>query len=116
MQFSFKKDNKCFDPWPIRDTKIYHKHHSDFFPRYPNAHLGNTLLVDNTPYKTYQNPPFNVIFIESYKEVLKEDSYFPRILLLYLKFFHYFGFSIPTFVENYPFGAIKRFKEDDVKF
>jgi len=48
--------------------------------------------------------------------VLKEDNYFLRILLPYLKLFHYSGFSVPTFVENYPFGAIKRFKEDDVKF
>jgi hypothetical protein len=71
MQFPFKMDNKCFDRWPTHDTKNYHKNHLDFSRKYYSAHLGNTLLVDNTPYKTCQNFPFNVIFIESYKDVLK---------------------------------------------
>jgi hypothetical protein len=74
------------------------------------------LLVHNTPYKTCQILLFNVIIIESYKDVPKEDNYFLGTLLPYLKLFHYFGFSVPTFVENCPFGATKSLKEDDVKF
>jgi hypothetical protein len=46
----------------------------------------------------------------------KEDNYVLGTLLPYLESFHYSGFNVPTFVENYPFGAIKSFKEDDVKF
>jgi len=30
---------------------IYHKNLSNFFPKYPNTHLGNTLLVNNMPYE-----------------------------------------------------------------
>jgi hypothetical protein len=68
------------------------------------------------PYKTYLNPPFNAIFVEFYEYVPKEDNYIMKTFLPYLKFLHYFGFHVPTFVELYPFGAIKSIKEDDVKF
>ncbi len=73
-------------------------------------------MVDDTPYKTCQNPPFNVIFIESYEDMLEEENYLLGTFLPYLESFHYFGFNVPTFVENYPFGAIRSLKEDDVKF
>jgi hypothetical protein len=53
-------------------------------------------------YRTYLNPPFNAIFVESYEDLPKEDNYLMKTLLLYLEFFHYFGLSIPTFVELYP--------------
>jgi len=68
MQFPFKTNNNHLD-CPIYDTKIYHKNHSNFFPKHHSVHLGNTLLVDDMPYKTCQNPPFNVIFIESYEDM-----------------------------------------------
>jgi len=87
-----------------------------FSPRYPNTHLGNTLLVDNTLYKTYLNLPFNAIFIKSYEDMPKEDNYLMKTLLPYLEFFHYSRLSVPTFVELYHFGDIKSFKEDDVEF
>jgi hypothetical protein len=74
IQFPYKRDNKCFE-LPTLNKIIYHKNLSDFFPRYPNNHLGNALLVDDTPYKTCQNPPYNVIFVESYKDVDEEDNY-----------------------------------------
>jgi hypothetical protein len=72
------KINKHFLQFPIKlghyhvdrlthDKLIYHKNLFDFSPRYPNIHLGNTLLVNNTPYKTYLNPPSNAIFVESYE-------------------------------------------------
>jgi hypothetical protein len=43
----------CSFPWNqaiyhidnlTHDKLIYHKNLSDFFPKYPNTHLGNTLL------------------------------------------------------------------------
>ncbi len=83
---------------------------------YPSTHLGNTLLVDDTPYRTCQNLPFNVIFIKYHEDVPKEDNYFLKAFLPYLKFFHYSGLSVPTFVELYRFGAIRSIKENDVKF
>jgi hypothetical protein len=68
------------------------------------------------PYRTYLNPPFNAIFVESYEYTPKEDNYLMKIFFPYLEFFHNFGLNVPTFVELYPFGAIKSIKEDDVKF
>jgi hypothetical protein len=75
MQFPYKRDSKCFE-LPTLNKIIYHKNRSDFFPSYPNSHLGNALLVDDTPYKTCQNPPYNVIFVEFYEDVKEEDNYF----------------------------------------
>ncbi len=46
--------------------------------------------------------------------MLEEDNYLSGTFLPYLKSLHYFGLNVPTFVENYPFGTIKSFKEDDV--
>jgi hypothetical protein len=85
-------------------------------PKYPYNHVQNTLLVDDTPYKTCLNLPSNAIFVESYEYAPKKDNYLMKTLLPYLKFFHYFGLSVPTFVELYPFGAIRSIKEDDVRF
>ncbi len=98
------------------DKLIYHNNLFDFFPRYLNTHLGNTLLVDDTFYKTYLNLPFNAIFVESFEYVPKEDNYLMKILLPYLEFFHYSRLSVPTFVELYPFDAIGCIKENNVRF
>ncbi len=68
------------------------------------------------PYKTCLNPPSNAIFVESYEYVLKEDNYLMKVLLPYLEFFHYIGLNVPTFVELYPFDAIRCIKENDVRF
>jgi hypothetical protein len=68
------------------------------------------------PYKTCLNLPFNAIFIESYEYLPKEDNYLMKTILPYLEFLHNFVFSVPTFVEFYPFGPIRIIKEDDVKF
>jgi hypothetical protein len=68
------------------------------------------------PYKTCLNLLGNAIYVESYEYVPKEDNYLMKIFFLYLKFFHYFRLKVPTFVELYPFNAIKRMKDDDVRF
>ncbi len=107
-------DNNHFHH-PICDTKIYHKNHFDIFPKYHSAHLGNTLLVEDMLHITCQNPSFNVIFIEFYEDMLKEDSYLLGTFFPHVELFHYSRFNVPTLVENYPFVAIRSFKEDDVK-
>jgi hypothetical protein len=61
-------------------------------------------------YKTYLNPPFNVIFVKSYEYTPKEDNHLMKIHLPYLEFLHYYGLSVPTFVEFYPFGTIRNIK------
>jgi hypothetical protein len=67
------------------------------------------------PYRTYLNPPFNAIFVESYEYAPKENNYLMMIFFMYLEFLHYFGLNVPTFVELYPFGTIRTIKQD-VKF
>jgi hypothetical protein len=67
-------------------------------------------------YKSCQNPPFNVIFIESYEDMPKEENYLLGIFLPYIESFHYSEFTVATFVENYAFDAIRSLKKDDVKF
>jgi len=64
-------------------------------------------------YKTCLNPPFNAIFIESNEYMPKEDNYLMKTFFPYLNFFHNFMFSVPTFMEFYPFGTIRSIKEDD---
>jgi hypothetical protein len=115
LQFPIKPGSYHIDHF-IHDQLIYHKNHFDFFLRYPNIHVDNTLLVNNTPYRTCLNLPSNAIFVESYEYAPKKDNYLMKTLFPYLKFFHYFGLSVPTFVELYPFGAIRSIKEDDVRF
>ncbi len=68
------------------------------------------------PYRTCLNPPFNAIFIESNEYVPKEDIYLMKTLFPYLKFLHNPKFSVPTFMEFYPFGTIRNIMEDDVRF
>jgi hypothetical protein len=68
------------------------------------------------PYKTFLNPPFNVIFVESYEYAPKEDNDPMKTLIPYLKFLDYIKLNVFTFMEFYPFSTIKNIKEDDVRF
>jgi hypothetical protein len=115
MQFPFKTNLNRVDCF-THDKYFYHENLSYFFPRYPNTHLGNMLLVDNMPYKTCLNLPFNAIFVESYEYVPKEDNYLIKTIFMCLEFLHNSRLIVPTFVELYPFNAIRSLEEDDVKF
>jgi hypothetical protein len=46
----------------------------------------------------------------------KEDNYLLKTFLPCLESFHYSRLNVPTFVEDYPFGTIKKFNEDNVRF
>jgi hypothetical protein len=113
--FPYKIDLNCVDRLTHNEL-VYHKNLYEFFVRYPNTHLGNTLLVDDAPYRTYLNLPFNAIFIESYEYTPKEDNYLMKTIFPYLEFLHNSRLIVPTFVELYPFSTIRSIKEDDVKF
>ncbi len=115
LRFPFKRYYNHVNH-PTHDKIIYHKNLFYFFPRYLNIHLGNTLLVDDMPYRTCLNPPFNAIFVEFYKDLPKENNYLMKTFLLYLKSFHYTRLSVCIFVELYPFGTIRSLKEYDVRF
>ncbi len=53
------------------------------------------MLVDDTPYRTYLNPSFNAIFIESFEYMPKEENYLMNTFLSYLEFLHNSGLSVP---------------------
>jgi hypothetical protein len=82
MQFPYKRATKHIE-CPIHDKIIYHQNLFDLFPRYLNIHLGNTLSIDNMPYRICQNPPLNVIFVEFYKDTREEDNYLLGTFLPY---------------------------------
>jgi hypothetical protein len=83
LYFAIKANHYCVNHL-THDKLIYYKNLSDFFLQYPNTHLGNTLLVDDTLYIIYLNLPFNAIFVESYEYVPKEDNYLMNFFLPYL--------------------------------
>jgi len=115
LQFPIKLGHYPIDNF-THAKLIDQKNHFDHFPRYFNTHLRNMLLVDDTSYRTCLNMFSNAIFVESYEYGPKEDNYLMKVLLPYLEFLHYFGLSVPTFVELYPFNTIRCIKEDDVSF
>ncbi len=94
LQFPYKTNLNCVNHLP-HDKLIYHNNLFDFYLRYHNIHLGNTLLVDDAPYRTCLNSPFNAIFVESYEYAPKEDNYSMKTLLLYLEFLHYSRLNVP---------------------
>ncbi len=57
------------------DKPIFHKNLYIFFFTFPYTHIGNTLLVDNTPYKNIFNDLYNDIFLELFDDVHGEDQY-----------------------------------------
>jgi len=80
-----------------------------FFAKYPSTHLGNTLLVDDTPYESMFNESFNVIFVKMFDTCSKDpNDYLVSIVLPYLECLHNFGMSVSTFVKHNPFGSIRR--------
>jgi hypothetical protein len=70
VQFPIKSNRYCVNHL-THDKLVYHKNISNFFTRNLDTHLGNTLLVDDMPYRTCLNPPCNAIFVESYEHVPK---------------------------------------------
>ncbi len=82
---------------------VYHRNLFDFFVKYLDIHLRNTLLLDETLHKTYMNPPFNLMFVESFRH----KNYLVGNVLPYLELLHYYGLSVSMFVEENPFGTIK---------
>jgi len=74
------------------DKPIFHKNIHVFFSKYHDIHVGNTLLVDDTLYKSMFNEPFNAIFLQSFHNSNKDNTYLLWVILLYLKPFHCFEF------------------------
>jgi len=89
------------------DEPIFQRNPDDFLKTYPYTHVGNTLLIDNMPYKNMFNSPYNTIFLESFNNHCGEDQRLIGFVLPYLENLHSFGYGVPTFVEHNPFCRIR---------
>jgi hypothetical protein len=88
-----------------------------FFSKYLDACARNTLFVDNTPYKSLFIGPFNVIFVKTFENFVRDNNnYLLGALLLYLEDLQSSRLSVPTFVEDNPFGSIRHFSQNDLKY
>jgi hypothetical protein len=74
------------------------------------------LLVDDMPYKSMFNNPYNVSFLESFNDVRGEDQYVLGSIFLYLENLYPSRYNVPTFVEHNSFGRIKYINPDNLGF
>ncbi len=75
------------------DKSIFHKNINYYFFKYHETHVGNTLLVDDTPYKNTFNEPFKALFLESFHNSNKDDNYLLWVFFFNLKPFHHSEFG-----------------------
>jgi hypothetical protein len=66
------------------EKPILHKNLDFFFSKFPNTHAGNTLLIDDYPYKFILNDSCSVIFLESFECVRSDGDYLLSISLFSL--------------------------------
>jgi hypothetical protein len=62
------------------------------------------LLVDDTPYKSLFNGPFNAIYVKTFEKFGRDDNYLLGTILLYMEILHFLELSVPTFFHDNPFG------------
>jgi hypothetical protein len=48
------------------ENHVFHRNIEAFFSVFLGTNYENTLFVDDTPYKSLFNPPFNAIFLETF--------------------------------------------------
>jgi hypothetical protein len=73
-----------------------------------------TLFVDDTPYKSLFNGSFNAIYVETFEKSGRNDNYLLGIVFPYMETIHFLEFSVPTFVQDNPFGRnIKHIRWND---
>jgi hypothetical protein len=76
-----------------------------------STHVGNTLLVDDIPYKSIFNDSCGAIFLELFEGAGSDGDYLLSIVLPYLVSFHFFGFSVQIYLKHNPFGTIKNISQ-----
>ncbi len=54
---------------------IFHKNLNCLFSKHFDTHVGNTLLLDDTFYKSMFNGPFSASFVESFDNYNKGGNY-----------------------------------------
>lgn len=90
------------------EKPIFHKNLYVFFLRFLDVHARNTLLIDDTPYKSLFNYSRNVIFFESFEgSHCNHGNFLLSIVLPYLVSLHSSRFSVQTYIRHNPFGTIR---------
>jgi hypothetical protein len=102
--------------WRINLTSQFSTKTLTFFFPSPYIHVGNTLFVDDTPYKSMFNGLYSAIILESFHDHHGEDQYLLGIVFLYLENLHSSRYNVPTFVEHNPFGRIGCIDQDNPRF
>jgi hypothetical protein len=72
------------------------------------------LLVDNMPYKSMYNGPYNANFLQSLDNLCGEDQYLLGFAFPHLENFHSSGYIVPTFVEHNPFSRTTCIDQDNL--
>jgi hypothetical protein len=86
---------------------IFHKNLNVFFSTFPYTHAGNTLLINDAPYKSMFNNLYSATFLESFDGLHGEDQCLLGFVLPYLENLDSSRYDVPTFFEHNPFGRIK---------
>jgi hypothetical protein len=76
------------------EKSFLHKNFDVFFLKFPDTHVGNTLLIDDTPYKFIFNDSCSVIFLELFECEHSDGDYLLSTVLPYLVLFHSSGFNV----------------------
>jgi hypothetical protein len=61
---------------------VFHKNLNAFFSVFPSTNYENTLLIDDMPYKSLFNPPFDAIFFERFYGSQTDGEYLFKTVLL----------------------------------
>jgi hypothetical protein len=60
---------------------VFLKNHNFFFIKYPYIYVGNALFINDSPYKSMFNGPFNAIFMKSFDVYGRDDNYVLHTIL-----------------------------------
>jgi len=95
------------------DKPNFYKNLNIFFSKYPYSHVGNTLFINDTPFKIMFNGLDSAIFLEFFYDPHGHDFYllgtFP-----YLDSLHSSRFGVFTFIQHNPFSRIRCINHDDL--
>jgi hypothetical protein len=79
---------------------IFHNNLSFLFSKYSYAHVGNTLLVDDTPYTSLFNGSFNVICVETFEKSRRDDNYLLGTVFTYMEIFIFWNLVFPLLFKT----------------
>jgi hypothetical protein len=83
---------------------VFHKNLGVFFSKYLDAHVGNTLIDENTLYKSHFNWPYNAIFVKTFNNSIgNNNNYLLGDVLPYLEALQSSRLKCSHFCRKQPF-------------